>query len=237
MCFLADDRTLALGHSFSRTVTFWDVDTGELQQRLGEGSTRAVWAPTALAVSPDGSSIVYGDADVRQLVVRNLASHTEFRIRGEDAFRGAAFSPDAVSLATSEGTGIVRLWNLRSRQSQIVMRDGECVAFSPDGRLLAAGSNDGVQIWDTAAQDKQPPWECDSRVGILRFSPDGRMLAAICSDKTVRVYEVATGRQLALIDLAGANAIYCLCFSRTAACWRPAAQHESWNFGGLAISR
>lgn len=76
------------------------------------------------------------------------------------------------------------------------------LAFSPDGRTLATGGNDGViKLWKT---DTMTCWAdlLDHRgfVDALAFSPDGKVLASGGSDKTVRLWNVATGHDLLTLE-------------------------------------
>jgi WD40 repeat protein len=76
------------------------------------------------------------------------------------------------------------------------------LAFSRDGRALAAGGTDGLEVWETATDRPllalRPEKSADNHinVGALAFSPDGRMLAAAAQDSAVKLWEFPGGREL-----------------------------------------
>src|SRR5438067_1082866 len=64
----------------------------------------------------------------------------------------------------------------------------KCVAFSPDGKLLAtAGSGPLVHLWDVASGKELRRLEGDRKeqVQVLRFSPGGHSLASGGSGGTI----------------------------------------------------
>jgi WD40 repeat protein len=68
------------------------------------------------------------------------------------------------------------------------------VAFSPDGSLIAAASNDQtVRIWETATGTHHATLRGHSnQVGAVAFSPDGSLIATASDDTTARTWDTAT---------------------------------------------
>ncbi len=95
---------------------------------------------------------------------------------------------------------IVRVLDVDSSQEKLVVQAGEggvdCLAFSPDGSLIAAGGEDGrVLAWETATGRRR----CSDYLVLspleLAFSPDGRRLAAV-DREVVSIWDVQTGKSI-----------------------------------------
>lgn len=168
-----------------------------------------------------------------------------------------AFSPDGRLLAAAGGEpgrkGDVRIWDVSFvkpqglwavKQSPTILEGPSdtvyAVAFSPDGRRLAAASYDhDVTVWELQGKgargkahgpgDKRHeafiagPYKIQipnskilrdhiDAVYALAFSPDGSLLATAAGDRTVKVWDPATGKRLYTFSESTAE-VYAVAFS------------------------
>lgn len=88
------------------------------------------------------------------------------------------------------------------------------VAYSADGRWLAAGGLDGgVRVWDTLSGSEHVRFQSASnRVDSLTFRTDGVLLAVAGQDNIVRLFDVATGSELSPL-LGPSGAVTAVAFS------------------------
>jgi len=87
------------------------------------------------------------------------------------------------------------------------------MAFSPDGRYLAAGITGQVQLWDVEKRELVRTIRGFERVlSTLAFSPDGKLLAGGTQDGQVWLWDVNRGEEVQVIQ-AGTSGVRVLAFA------------------------
>jgi WD40 repeat protein len=205
LAFSSDGKLLASGDSSYR-VTLWDVN-----DRKGVATFKVREYAHALSFSPDGKTLVVaGDREVKLWDVaarRELASFK--RIVGVWA---TAFSRDLKTLA-SPNYQEIDLWDVAEGKERLVLSEHRgavhCLAFSADGKTLAAASDftvgefqrqGQVKLWDVATGKERVtfPGQFGGAMG-LALSPDGKTLAlleyrSLDADVELKVLDASTGR-------------------------------------------
>ncbi|MER6831989.1 hypothetical protein ABT352_38785 [Streptosporangium sp. NPDC000563] len=205
VAFTEDGKTLASGGGGA--VRLWDVASGRETARLtGHKGTVA-----SVAFTSDGRTLASGGSD-GTVRLWDMASRRETaRLTGhKGTVASVAFMEDGKTLASGED-GTVRLWDVTSYQETYLTSRQDwvnagvySVAFTRDGKTLAAGGDDGtVRLWNVTTRRKRgnPLTGHEGQVYSVAFTWEGKTLASGGEDGTVRLWDVATGRETA--QLAG----------------------------------
>jgi WD40 repeat protein len=112
-------------------------------------------------------------------------------------------------------SGSARVWEAASgREIAHLTHDAFfiSIAFSPDGKLVASGSADGlIIVWEAATGQEIARMRHDSSIRSVIFSPDGQWVASASDDCTVSVWEAVTGKEYARV--VHDKAVYSVSFS------------------------
>jgi WD40 repeat protein len=112
-------------------------------------------------------------------------------------------------MALSANGALVAVWDRRAGGVQLWDADGSVVGvldtgaafvhtieFTPDGGRLAIATSKTVMMWDVATRAHLAWGEGLSGAIALAFSPNGLWLATADLDRTVRLREATTGREV-----------------------------------------
>jgi WD40 repeat protein len=168
--------------------------------------------PVGLDVSPDGSLVAVAKT-IGVTIYSSRTGATVAQLRnGGLTTTGVAFhprSPGHLAEATADykQNGALNLLRVRSDGTPFLRfplpNEARVVAFSPDGRLLlgATLADTTVKLFDIARRrEVRDLFGHTGRVTAAAFSPDGRLIATASVDRTVRIWDPATGSQLRVID-------------------------------------
>jgi WD40 repeat protein len=209
VAFAPDGRSLVSG-SEDGTIKVWDVAPGPDPDTLKGHKSNL----SSLAFSDDGKILAVADSLDQTVKLWDLASRQVTDLKGHTAQLGRlAFAPGGRTLACTDHGGTVRLWDVVGKKQIGEFRSSPAgmplgspavplgsTAFSPDGRLLAAGCLGfyTVNVWDlTTGQrvaDLQPGYGYRAQ-----FSPDGTLLAT-SSTTTVQLWDVATWQNVGFLS-------------------------------------
>ena len=229
VAFSPDGKTLASG-SADRTVRVWDL-VAKQGLRVLSGHNNWVWS---VAFSADGQYLTSGSED-RSMRLWNAKNGQCLKtLQGSSNWVwSVAFSADGRTLASGQGDRLVHLWNMdveegaTKKKNSVPTPSGRplktlagaqnaiwSVAFSPDGKLLVSGNEDGdIHLWQLGAQDseqqlsKQKSAEqipaqqacChfsghSKAIWSVAFDASGDAIASASADQSIKLWNVHNGQ-------------------------------------------
>jgi RNA polymerase sigma factor (sigma-70 family) len=193
-----DGKILASAAAQEDVVRLWDVtsgeDLGQLRSQPGQ-------------VQPN-AFIPAGPLAVRQPTVESHGS----------PIQSFAFAPNGRTLAAASADGTLHLWDVATGKecNRWFARHGpkpgdqvgttqvylQHVAFSPNGRVLAACGSDGaVSLWDPATAQELHRLTVDAGASpAIAFAPQGNVLA-VGGRRLLVLWDVALARELRRLEL------------------------------------
>lgn len=202
LAFSKDGKWLASA-GLDRTVCIWDAQSGKLVQRLSQhtGPVYGVaFSPVSdvLATASADKTIKFWQVSSQEVTAQPLRTLVDsagvWRVR---------FSSDGKVLATTSEDHTIKFRILDDPSGARVFPSGNLffqdIAFSHDGRRLAAGNITGsVQMFDVTTGMRLLGDDEQAHGGIVRaalFTADGKTILSGSADGTIRLWGASSGKQ------------------------------------------
>lgn len=177
-------------------VKIWDIDTGNLLQRLG-GPQQLV---TCLAWSPNGEKLASSHYDNSIKIWRS--EHSKRAIQAhDDIVTDVAWSPNGNSIATASRDKTINIWDSGTREKKAELAGHSLIVsaikWSPNGERLLSASWDGtVRIWESDFEQSTSIRVSESYLNGVAWSPKGDVFAVCGIDNNISIWNIATKSKL-----------------------------------------
>ncbi len=171
----------------------YDVMTGEEIKLSRVDRLRSI---DGIFLSHD--SRMYAIPRNRKIEIWNLMTNQLVNIlEGSDRrIISVAFSPDGKMIASTDFSGVIRLWDIESGISSEIQTPHNIVSrvmFSPDGKTLVSSRDQDVRLWDVSTKQFKASLEDTDGVRHIIFNKNGDVLFAL-SKTEARFWDTNTGK-------------------------------------------
>ncbi|MFN0054771.1 MAG: WD40 repeat domain-containing serine/threonine-protein kinase [Planctomycetales bacterium] len=205
---LSDERRL-VAVDYDGRGRIWDLASGE-----STAAWQVVSPLVCAAFSPVGDRLAIGSQSgnkpIELKLLESVTGQELFSLAGSSGgVRSLAFSPDGSQVAGADQNGRVHVWDASSgakvAELPVDPRPG-CVAFSPDGRRIAAGcaatadSNNGGTVVVVSIDGAGEPLRYRQHtryVSAVAFDSAGGRIASVDWDGNVGIWNSSTGETIA----------------------------------------
>jgi WD40 repeat protein len=162
---------------------------------------KTLTSPRGVTVSGDGRFflVLEDQFEVRSAETREIVKSLDYH----DWPASEAFSPDGSLLAVGHHKGEVAVWETATwkRRYTFPTGRGPIVRFSPDSKTLAS-IDSAFRFWDMQTGKRMDrTFGHEEAIAELAFSPGGERLASIGFDRTLRIWDPKTGKQVRVQDV------------------------------------
>ncbi len=198
---VSPDKTLVATTGEDLRLKLWSGKSGDLIQEWTEESS-----VTCLRFSPDGLVVATGalDGSVRHRTIKG--GGTRIFTGPRTSIRSLAFSSEGTHFAAGGSEdSVIHVWSLGSGGQPTVLRNNvswaRCLAFTGDcSRLIVGFSANFLRAFDIRSGRHTSEWMGHGNfVSEVFLRPAEAIAVTSSGDKTVRFWDVASGKTLAVL--------------------------------------
>jgi WD40 repeat protein len=180
---------------------------------------------TAVSFAPTGTLLAVSERHGEHGVIALWNWRSGRRLASLEGHGGGVsalgFSPDGSRLASGDTQGVLKVWDIATRQERTSLQTHElgciiqAVAFSPDGTMLATADflDRQVRLVDAASGAPRRTLPApENGANALAFAPHGPTLAAAGGDGTAWLWDVVEQRVLGVLRT-GNTTLHAVAFS------------------------
>lgn len=218
VCFSNNNKFLASA-SKDKAIKIWQLKQGKLTNTMlfergsplrsfqhGQVSFESDYA-NSIVFSRDNRVLVSGEKDETIKIWSLQTKKLIYTLTGHSkAVNSVAIHPNGKLIASASDDKTVKLWSLKSGKQVRTLRGHTdnviAVSFSPNGNVLASSGdvNDKtVKLWFLSEnRNITLKGHSDWFGGIdsIAFTPDSKLIASGSKDKTIKIWQVDTGKEL-----------------------------------------
>jgi len=184
------------------TVRLWNTTTGECTHTLN-GHDDFV---KGVMYSRAGDRIASrsNDKTVRLWDTRTGACLHIF-IGSREGITSVAYMPEDDKVIILGGDKTLRMIDIKTGISRHMLPEINVRAYSSRGGVAASSGDDALHLWDFESGEHlhSLTGRADNDFHVIIFSPHGRRVATCSVDNTIRVWSIASGQCLAVIQVHG----------------------------------
>ncbi len=211
-------------------TVLWDLNTGRILHSLDNNNTPG--GISCVAFSPDGTIIAV--ANRKKCIIKLWEITTERKIctltSNSLPASNITFNHDGTILASRDKSGDITLWDINTKQQISILLghsfEANSLAFRWEGQnqILLSGSYDDKILkfrdlnksYNYNQQKNYWQWVANfnshtSVIDSIAISPDGKTLASGSHDNTIKLWDIASGKELKSIN--NKQSVYAIAFS------------------------
>lgn len=203
--FTSDGNRIVINSCYG-SLFYWDIKKGVFEKYPIDARDLISFYD----FSPDNKTLLYFTFDDRIIILDLTNKKGAYSIKGTNGeITASALSPDGHRIASATSSDQITVWNNENGEPIFIPRPlnsyefrMNSVVFCKDGKYLAAGGTNGlITIWDTTN------WSIlheitghDESVTGIAFSMNCELLISSSLDKTIRIWNVVSGKEKKSID-------------------------------------